>query len=76
MSGRRRVPRHLREIERVVVAQGWALTETNSGHFKFYPVAGGEPIFCSKTPSEYRATRNLVAKLRSAGLDIPKSLRN
>jgi len=47
------------------IANGWRVRRTQGGHIKFSK-GGLTPIFTSSTPSDYRADRNAMARLRRA----------
>ncbi|WP_230854495.1 hypothetical protein [Arthrobacter terrae] len=65
-------PKDLRNLVRLAESQGWEFGRTHSGHVKFCsPYSTTQPVFYSGTPGDHRAQKNLVAKLRRAGLDIP-----
>jgi len=64
-----KTPRHLRELARAATQQGWEIRHTRGNHICFESPKG-EPVFCACTPSDYRATKNLIAKLRRSGMEI------
>jgi hypothetical protein len=67
-------PKDLRNLVKLAESQGWEFGRTNSGHVKFCsPYTTEAPVFYSGTPGDHRAQKNLVAKLRRAGLEIPRS---
>lgn len=67
-------PKDLRNLVKLAESQGWEFDRTNSGHVKFCsPYRSEPPVFYSGTPGDRRAHSNLLAKLRRAGLDIPRS---
>ncbi|ACL42297.1 hypothetical protein Achl_4346 (plasmid) [Pseudarthrobacter chlorophenolicus A6] len=67
-------PKDLRNLVKLAESQGWEFDRTNSGHVKFCsPYRETPPVFYSGTPGDRRAHSNLLAKLRRAGLDIPRS---
>lgn len=62
----------LRDIEQAAIEQGWRVERTKRGHPVFYPPDPDKgPIYGSGTPSDRRSIRNLLAKLKSAGLIWP-----
>jgi len=66
-------PKDLRTLVKLAESQGWEFGRTNSGHVKFCsPYSAEPPVFYSGTPGDRRAHSNLLAKLRRAGLDIPR----
>lgn len=69
------LPRELRKLDKIASAQGWELGRTSKGHVKFTGPAG-HTIFYSGTPSDHRSHLNMLAKLRRAGLDIPRSFKS
>lgn len=69
-----RTPKDLRNLVKLAQKQGWEFGHTNSGHVKFCsPYSDTPPVFYSGTPGDRRAQKNLVAKLRRAGLEVPTS---
>jgi len=63
------VPRDFRPLIDAAVAQGWQVSTTGGGHLKFQSPAG-RVVFAASTPSDWRASRNLRAELRRAGLSV------
>ena len=62
----------LRDIERAAREQGWRVGRTHKGHPVFYaPKLDVAPIVTSGTPSDQRALKNLVGRVRAAGLVWP-----
>ena len=63
--------KEFRKIIKKVEQQGWEVEHTRKGHIKFRPP---NPefgiIIASGTPSDHRALKNLVARLRRAGAII------
>ncbi len=54
----------LREAEN----QGWRVELRRGGHYKLYPPGGrGIPITTGSTPSDRRALRNRIARMRRYG---------
>jgi len=61
-----------RDIEKAAREQGFRIGRTKKGHPVFYPPDPRMgPVFGSGTPSDVRSVRNLLAKLRHAGLVWP-----
>jgi hypothetical protein len=48
---------------------GWEIFKRNNGHLKFVG-PDGEKVFCSHTPSDHRAIKNIKKDLSNAGLDL------
>lgn len=66
----------LRDIEEAARDQGFGVDRTARGHPKFLPPDRTKgPVFGSGTPGDQRAIRNLLAKLRAAGLIWPPGRR-
>lgn len=62
----------LRGIEKAAIEQGWKVDSTKSGHPRFTPPdPQGEIVIGSGTPSDVRALRNLLARLKRTGLVYP-----
>lgn len=57
--------RVLKAVERA----GWKVVRRKGGHMKLTG-PGGEIVFTSSTPSDHRATLNLIAHLRRLGLEV------
>jgi hypothetical protein len=55
----------LRMLVKFAIANGWRVRRTQRGHIKFSK-CGLTPIFTASTPSDYRADRNAMARLRRA----------
>lgn len=60
----------LRKLVREMEKQGWTVEHMNSDHLRWYPPDGRDPVFSGSTPSDWRALRNIKAKLRRRGADI------
>lgn len=69
------IPRELRKLDKIASAQGWDLDRTSKGHVKFTG-PNGQTVFYSGTPSDHRSHLNMLAKLRRAGMDIPRSFKS
>lgn len=54
-----------RRLLEVAKVHGWAAVATRGGHIKLCK-AGCEPQFVSSTPSDHRAYKNALARLRRA----------
>jgi len=62
----------LRDIEKAAKEQGFKVGRTKKGHPVFTPPDPSKDIVVgSGTPSDVRSIRNLLAKLRQAGLVWP-----
>jgi hypothetical protein len=62
----------LRDLEQAARAQGWKVDRTAKGHPRFTPPDPTmEIVIGSGTPSDVRSLRNLLARLRRAGLVWP-----
>jgi len=62
----------LRDVVKAAEEQGFRVERTSKGHWKFFPPDPAKPAeFFSGTPSDQRAIKNLIAKLRRAGLIWP-----
>jgi hypothetical protein len=62
----------LRDIEKAAKEQGFKVGRTKKGHPVFTPPDPTKGvIYGSGTPSDVRSIRNLLAKLRQAGLVWP-----
>ena len=62
-------PPEYRALLLAAVSQGWTATHTGSTHIRLDPPGGGKPVFAGGTSYGGRATKNLRAKLRRAGVD-------
>jgi len=57
------------ELVRKLRRQGWRVSEAR--HYTAYPPDKSiPPIVFAKTPSDYRALKNTIARLRRAGADL------
>lgn len=64
--------REVDELAALAKEQGWRVEPCNNGHMAFYPPdKTHSPIYTGRTPSDWRANRNLRAQLRRAGLVLP-----
>jgi hypothetical protein len=62
----------LRDVVRAAQEQGFRVGRTEKGHWVFYsPDTTFSPVYFSGTPSDQRAIKNLIGKLRQAGLVWP-----
>lgn len=68
------IPRELNDMFKKLLDQGWRVVQTPNNHFKCYPPGGGPFVTTAGTPSDYRAIKNIRARLRRAGalLGLPK----
>jgi len=65
------MPRHVKETNQLLsrlASQGWSV-ERASKHWKLRSPAG-RVVFCPLTPSDWRAIRNVRAKVRREGADL------
>jgi hypothetical protein len=60
------VPKDLGELMSQAKEQGWSVTKTNGGHFKWLSPLGAF-FFSSQTPSDRRALQNVKKDLRING---------
>ena len=60
--------RELRALVELAEAQGWTVTPTRKSHLRFASPDGVHLVIASGTASDRRATKNLRAQLRRAGL--------
>lgn len=56
-------------LVRAAQAEGWEVTKTRGGHWKF-KAPNGDVIFTGSTPSDKRAWLNVRAHLRRHGLAV------
>jgi len=62
----------LREIIKAAREQGWDVSCTRKGHWRFLPPdTTQEPIIASGTSGDVRSVHHLLARLRRAGLIWP-----
>lgn len=62
------VKKELKEVLREAERQGWTVTETGGGHYKLVPPNKDKPIvYIGKTPSDFRALANIIARMRKSG---------
>lgn len=60
------VKKDQQQLQREYEARGWTIERTGNNHLRWKPPGGGQPIFSSATPSEWRSLKNLRARLRRA----------
>jgi predicted RNA binding protein YcfA (HicA-like mRNA interferase family) len=54
----------MKEVRRQLVRQGFSVSKTNGGHWRFeHPEMTG-PVFAPDTPSDHRGLKNLHAMLK------------
>lgn len=62
----------IRDIVTAAEEQGFRVERTSKGHWAFWPPDKAQgPVYFSGTPSDQRAIRNLIGKLRRAGFIWP-----
>lgn len=54
----------MRQIRRQLARQGFTVTKTRGGHWRFEHPGMQGVVFAPDTPSDFRAIRNLRAQLR------------
>lgn len=59
-------PKDLRVLMEAAQSQGWNISKTNGGHFKWVSPLG-RFFFSAQTPSDYRALKNIKRDLRLHG---------
>lgn len=59
----------LRKLIKVARSQGWTVTKTNNGHYRWESPSGGL-VFTPSTPSEYRSSKNSLSHLKKCGLTL------
>lgn len=61
----------MREIAEGLRRQGWRVSISNGGHWKFCPPDRSKPpLFMPQTPSDYRGFLNGLSQLKAAGADV------
>lgn len=61
----------MREIADGLRRQGWRVSISNGGHWKFCPPDRSKPpLFMPQTPSDYRGFLNGLSQLKAAGADV------
>lgn len=64
--------KEIRELIKALIAQGFTVSPTRNGHYTVRDRNGGYVTTISGTPSDYRATKNAIARLRRAGFVWPR----
>ncbi len=64
MSGKKEIQRLVKKLRE----QGWRVEETTAGYMAFSP-DGVTKVLFHKTPSDHRAMRNTISRLRKGGFD-------
>jgi hypothetical protein len=59
-----RLPAEIRDAIAQARRAGWTLETTGGGHLRLRPPGEGQSIIFACTPSDVRASRNFLAKLR------------
>lgn len=60
----------LKTVIKKAKKKGWTITRCKNNHLRFFPPEEDKSIvFFSGTPSDWRAVRNLITKLRHQGLE-------
>jgi tryptophanase len=62
--------REVKRLVRALEAQGIRVVKRHGGHIAVYAPDG--LVFMAATPSDYRAHRNDLARLRRHGVDLPR----
>ena len=63
----------MREIAEELERQGWVVSKSPGGHWKFCPADKRKPpLFMPQTPSDYRGYLNGLAQLKRAGADVSR----
>lgn len=62
----------LKDVIRVAEAAGFTVDRTARGHWRFRTPEGRVVAYDAGSPSDWRGTRNTIARLRRAGLRIPR----
>jgi predicted RNA binding protein YcfA (HicA-like mRNA interferase family) len=66
----RGIPKEAKKLFREVMSQdGWEVTRRASGHV-LIEGPNQQKVFCSATPSDHRAIKNIKKDLAKAGLDL------
>lgn len=66
--GKRTRKREVKKVLKQVRAKRYKVKPTRASHFCI--VTPGGPVFCSSTPSDVRAIRNLVSMLKRKGVKL------
>jgi len=62
----------VKDLEKAAREQGWRVTRTTKGHWRFWPPdRQTPPSTFPGTPCDWRAIRNLIADLRRKGFMWP-----
>jgi hypothetical protein len=70
----RGVPPEIRDLMTRAHDQGYVVTVTSNNHLRVTTPPGRRPrgmVHAQKTPSDYQGVKNLRAKLRRIGVEIP-----
>lgn len=63
------IPKELRTLAKLAEQQGWEITKTSGGHFRWRG-PDGALVISGSTLSDHRAVKNMQARLRRGGLRI------
>lgn len=62
MSGSRQA----KDLIRWAEAHGWSVSKTNGGHLRYTHPDVDTPVFGATSPSDWRAIRNMKARMKRA----------
>lgn len=69
-----KINKELTKLITQATRQGWSVTLTNGGHYK-WQAPNGKVFFSAKTPSDTRALKNIQRDLKSNGFILVKKER-
>jgi hypothetical protein len=69
-KGRVKVPAGLKQARDKALEQNWVIGKGKNNHLRWYPPDGGPFVVTAATTSYWRASKNAIASLKRAGLDI------
>lgn len=61
-----KIPRQYKQLADAAQAAGWRIEPTNGGHLRWTHPAADRPVFSAASPSDWRAVKNVRARLRRA----------
>lgn len=62
----------LKQLIELAESQGWRTRKTKRGHVVFYAPDGSNTVTVGGTPSDHRSRKNSLARLKAAGLEVPR----
>ena len=59
--------KELERLRQAAVRQGWRVERSNADHYKWYAPDGKSIVVSGSTPSDHRAIKNQISRMRRVG---------